>query len=272
MPKIEVNCFNCDKKFFKYIRKEQKRFFCCKSCEGEYNKGENNPNWNNKWSEEKKNQQSELIRSKVDDDYRKSCSSANKGKTFSPERCRNMSIAHTGLKHSPHSEERKRKIGIASSKKFTNEYKIKDRKKREELGYWIPLEDKSDIEIYYKISQWIYKMFDYITDEQQLYLLKILGIFNARNNKKGIVRDHMYSRRSGYENKVFPEILRHPCNCQLITHSQNIKKKKSRYVDADIITLEDLFLKIKNFKIEWIEQDKVLVLIERYENGERWIR
>ena len=47
-------------------------------------------------------------------------------------------------------------------------------------------------------------MFDIITDSNQQKLLKEFGIFNSYSNTKGVVRDHMYSRLSGFKNGVFP--------------------------------------------------------------------
>lgn len=90
-------------------------------------------------------------------------------------------------------------------------------------------------------------------------------MFNCRKNIGGVVRDHIYSRMSGFKNKVFPEILRHPCNCQILLHSDNIKKQ-------DGITLNELFNKIKKYKGTWKEHKLCLTLIKRFENGETWKR
>ena len=114
-------------------------------------------------------------------------------------------------------------------------------------------------------------MFDRANDKEQI-LLKEFGVFNCRNNSKGVVRDHAYSRKSGFENKVFPEILRHPCNCRIITHSDNTKKRKARYVDADSITLQSLFNEIIKYEGKWDEQQKCLSLINDYFSGKRWNR
>jgi len=67
---------------------------------------------------------------------------------------------------------------------------------------------------------------------------------------------------------VFPEIVRHPTNCQLITHSENIKK--SRKNNDSIIILNDLFERIKKWDIDYYEQEKCLCLIISYQNGERY--
>jgi hypothetical protein len=72
-------------------------------------------------------------------------------------------------------------------------------------------------------------------------------------------------------NLVFPEILRHPCNCQLLTHAENLSKKDYRYIDKDAQSLDDLFTKIEGYSNDWVEQSVVLLLIQKYKNGERWI-
>jgi hypothetical protein len=181
-----------------------------------------------------------------------------------------MSVGQTGKIGTPHTKQSKIKIGEASSKKFTPEFKEKFRKKMEENGHWISLSDKDAWDIYKNISNWKVRMFDLIDDEKQIQLLNEHGVFNSWKNKKGIVRDHKYSRRSGFNNGVFPEILRHPCNCQLLTHADNTKKKSSRYIDADAITLNKLFELILNYKKDWTEQDLCVRLIQDYQNNKRW--
>lgn len=69
---------------------------------------------------------------------------------------------------------------------------------------------------------------------------------------------------------IYFTILRHPCNCQILTHSENIKKKKYQYIDKNDLTLDELFNRIISYKKEWYEQELVLRLIEDYKNGKRW--
>ena len=137
----------------------------------------------------------------------------------------------------------------------------------EKKGRWIPLTQKSDYELYFNECEWLEQMFDRCVSIQELKLLKERHVFNCKTNHKGVVRDHMYSRRSGFEYKVFPEILRHPCNCQLITHSDNSKKR-----EQNDVTLNELFLQIQMYKREWLEQKKCLELIKEYKKGRRWKR
>lgn len=116
------------------------------------------------------------------------------------------------------------------------------------------------------LSNWIEKMFDKIKDEKQIKLLKEKGVFNVYTNNKGVVRDHIFMRYSGFKQGVFPEILRHPCNCQIITHGQNISKEYKK----DNQTLEELFEKIINYNKDWKEQNKCLKLIQEYQKGKRY--
>ncbi len=93
------------------------------------------------------------------------------------------------------------------------------------------------------------------------------GVFNCRTNKDGVVRDHIYSRKHGFDNLVFPEILRHPCNCQVLTVSSNSSKRANSW-----ISLNELFSLIENYTGNWVEQNLVILLINEYRNGSRWKR
>jgi hypothetical protein len=113
-------------------------------------------------------------------------------------------------------------------------------------------------------------MYDRVTDESQLALLQEHGVFNNRTNSKGVVRDHMFSRWSGFQERVFPELLRHPCNLQLITHSENVGKAHRK--EKDDQTLVQLFDRIRAYSSEWPEQMLCLQLIEDYESGRRYVK
>lgn len=252
---------------------------CSYKCKGLYQKkhfhGENNPNFGKKWSEEKRKNQSDLVKSKIDDEYRLKAGSANRGKKFSKERIEKMH-GHRGPETygvfgKGHSEETKKVIGEKSREKFTNEYKQKHRDIMEASGHWIPLNEKTDYEIYYADCDWICKMFDITENASEM--VKKHGVFNNKHNKKGVVRDHIVGRKYGYEHGIFPEIMRHPANCRIIKHNENVSKgqKGKGRPDADI-SIEELFDRIINFNGYWLEQDKCLDKIEEYKNGKRWKR
>ena len=44
------------------------------------------------------------------------------------------------------------------------------------------------------------------------------------NNISKKVRDHIIPRWVGFKFKVYPNIMNHPLNCQIIEHSQNVSK------------------------------------------------
>jgi len=289
MTKIELICPNCKSVFNRYkstIRKNQKYVYCSKKCKGEYEKsnkllhGENNPNYGKTWS----TQQRKLASNKMVGN--------NKGKSYEDlyGKCRSDDLKNqrsvsmkehrsknpiSGIDNpffgKTHDEKTKRIIGEKSKDKFTDDYMTKYRTVMENAGHWIPLKDKSDYEIYFKQAEWCEKMFDRASDVEIL-LLREYGVFNNKTNTKGVVRDHIYSRKSGFENGVFPILLRHPANCGIITHSDNVKKKTSRYIDKDGHTIDELFLRIETYKNKWIEHDDCLMLIDDYINGKRWKR
>jgi hypothetical protein len=198
---------------------------------------------------------------------RQQIGSQHRGLKVSDETRVRMSESQTGLIRGPHTNEAKKRIGLASSAKFTDEYKKKDRLSRETLGQWIPLDLKDDYEFYRELSNWIEPMFNFVNDTSQLELLNERGVFNNVTNTTGVVRDHIFSRRSGLKHGVFPEIVRHPCNLQLLSHGQNVSKGHGT---DDHQTLPELFQKIRDFRDTWHEQDRCLQLIDLYDRGERY--
>jgi hypothetical protein len=301
MAKIEVQCDNCGKLISKYNSKPQKRYFCCLECKNSFMKGkslselhgnelankiieklksqtgENNPNFGVKWSDEQKENQSILITQKMEEmgeELRKAtCGKSNRGLKRSKEFIDNWNSTQNSPDYirPKKTEETLKKIAEASSKKFDNpEYVKRQRFVMEERGHWIPLEEKTDWELYTKEANWIKGMWNLIEDSRGL--LSELGVFHSTNNSKGVVRDHNYSRKSGFLNGVFPEILRHPMNCQILTHSENIKKKKAKHIDDDHQSLTELFYKIEQYFGNWEEHDLCLLLIKEYKDGRRYER
>jgi hypothetical protein len=132
----------------------------------------------------------------------------------------------------------------------------------------LPLSEKTDYQIYFVESDWKYRMFDLMVES--FPVINEIGVFNAKSNPTGVVRDHTFSRNSGFRLGVFPNILYHVENCNIITHSKNcsISAKKQ----DDVITLDELFHKIRHTTYYWPEQKDTLKNIEGYENGERWSR
>ena len=231
MPKTIKNCTVCKKEFTTYKQKQQS---CSQKCNGIRTKGENNPNLGNTWTREQKQKQSKLIKSKVDNDYREKAGSANRGKKFSSERIVKMHEMRSRESYShPHTEETKRIIGLKSKEKFKNlEYQNRMRSIMTERGYWISEKDKSDWELYRFESHWKKPMIEFLT-EDEIKILNSEGMYHNIKNKKGYVRDHMFSKKSGFDLKVFPELLRHPANLQLLSHSENSKKARTYILGND---------------------------------------
>ncbi len=289
MSKIIVQCANCGKNIKRYNRNNL-RSYCSRTCKYEFMRGksleeivgenrakeikkkiseatsgENNPNFNNKWTAEQRKNGSEISKKRFEDlNMRYLAGSANRGVKFNNDRIQAMHGNRTFESYSrPLSEESKKKIGIKSSKKFENEdFVLKYRNIMIEKGHWVRDSAKNDWTIFKYHSCWVKRMWDYCDP----ILLKKFGIFNARTNRSGLVRDHILSKRFAFDNKLFPEIIRHPENCRFIKHNENaIKGKKS------LFTICELFDKIKNTQFIWEEQDLVLQLITRWENGEHFL-
>lgn len=69
---------------------------------------------------------------------------------------------------------------------------------------------------------------------------------NRGNNLMGISRDHLYSVRDGFINKIDPKIISHPANCELMLHIQNSKKNSN-----SSITFEELLDRIKKWELRY---------------------
>ena len=258
-------------------KRNTNNFYCCRDHKYKHQPvtqlGSNNGNYGKKHTDEWKKLQGELIKKALSDPaVRWRIGTANRGKKFSEEKIKKMMENRIPENYShPHSDASKEIIGRKSQEKFTEEFKKAFRIVMEELGHWVKLSDKKDSEIYFAEANWKEKMFDKIVDKDQLFLLETLKVFNNKTNTKGVVRDHIFGRKDGFELGVFPEIIRHPCNCQILTHSDNVKKRSNKNKDRSDIGISELFQRIKMYTGDWKEQEIVLLKIKEYENGERWI-
>lgn len=288
MKKI-VTCDNCGIDFEKYFslkQKPSKRNYCSNNCRredknshvsewteerrlsySEQMKGKNNPNYGNRWNEEQRKTYSEnkIKYFKENPEVAYECGKSNRGIKFSQERIFAMHGHRTRESYQREvSEETKKLIGVKSSEKFTTEYKQNHRKTMEERGYWIPLDLIEPYDLYYKECDWVGNVLDYLSEEET-NLLKENGVWNAKHNKKGFVRDHKLSRKEGWLLNVNPKIMRHPCNCSLLTHRENVQKG---FVDRNLTEesskekLTILINDIKNFSGDWKEHKEVLIVIE----------
>ena len=271
-----VKCANpkCNKKICHcYKNKSELHKYCSTKCKNiDFKRlfnGSNNPMYGKKWSDSARLKQSVIISEQMKNHDRRFNNQPKTQRTKQLKRRKISKFASTrignknpfyGHKHS------KQTIECIRQTKSTQKYKEQVRKTREKLGLQIPLNLKDDYEIYSKFSNWNYDVIQYIDDPKQLQLLKLYGFANAKNHKTiGITRDHMYSRKSGFINGVFPEILRHPANCKLMLNYENSSKGSK-----NSITLEQLFQLIQNYDKSYFDQNNCIILINDYKAGLRW--
>ncbi len=232
------------------------------------NTGNGNPNFGNRWTAKQKKRLSDnclarrdKISTRVKNDWignpiRRKAASAI------------MREVNPGQYASslPHTEATKIKIGLKSAAKWTPEFKKQYQKTMEDLGHRRPLSEVPAAEIYYRLASWTKGMWN-LGSASEKELLTEYGIFNSCTNKTGVVRDHRYGRWVGFYNNVFPELLRHPANCEIMTRSDNCRKF---HKGDQSLTLVELFILIENYSESWHEQDLCLTLIQQYRNGDRY--
>lgn len=277
MTKLKTHCNQCNVEILRFESQIKTRNFCSSKCKKIFFKGKNLKEIH---GEQKANEilKKISINSTGENNSRYVDGRCSK-KYFCPDcnikidgrsnHCSKCAKKYYDLSL-PHTKESKIKIGIKSKAKFTPEYNQKIRSKREKGGNIKPLNQIDDYDFYYKLCNWQKSMLDLIEDENQIKLLKEKQVFNYKTNSKGVVRDHSFSRFSGFNQGVFPEILRHPCNCQLLTHGNNIAKHHSKNINSDSLTLNELFEKIIHYNKNWFEQKQILILINNYKNGQRY--
>ena len=276
---VLVKCDNCGNEVYKYPChiKRNKYHYCSQECRKSGMKGKvtgiDNPNFGKKWDDDRKARQSEIIKSRVDDEYRSNCSRGMSGKTVSEE-TKKKQIDTRFKKYGKFrpdfimSEETKIKIGKKSSEKFTDEFKAKHYETMVERGLWIDRETKDPYHFYRSLANWNCNVLDFgVTGSDLFYEF---GYFHIKTNTKGMVRDHRFSRLNGFKNLVFPEILRHPFNCEFIQHGDNARKHHSKKINSDSITMNELFEGIKTYDKEYKEQSICLERIKQYENELRY--
>lgn len=109
--------------------------------------------------------------------------------------------------------------------------------------------NKNEYQLYKSQCKFKFNLSDY-PDEFNFKLIEKYGWYsptNKNNNLEGVSRDHIYSVREGFENKIDPSLISHPANCRLMVHNDNISKNK-----RSDITLKEL----KNKIINWNEKYK----------------
>lgn len=119
-----------------------------------------------------------------------------------------------------------------SSQKFCSKSCVKNHKKTK----------RGDLASYRQKCLFNFNLADY-ADEFDFNLVKEHGWYspsNKRNNLTGVSRDHMVSVKYGFLNNIPSEHIRHPANCKLMLHSNNVSKYESCS-----ITYEELLERIE---------------------------
>jgi hypothetical protein len=73
-------------------------------------------------------------------------------------------------------------------------------------------------------------------------------------NLEGVSRDHIISKRYGYENKIDSSLISHPANCSLISHREN---KAKGTVPA--MTVEELVSRINDWNQKYPNWRKICI-------------
>jgi len=84
------------------------------------------------------------------------------------------------------------------------------------------------------------------------------GMYNPITNKNGACRDHILSKEYGWINKIDPEIISHPANCQYLLNVDNCFKG-----DKSLLTETELRHRIEHSLFDPIPEDKKYIKIER---------
>lgn len=109
-------------------------------------------------------------------------------------------------------------------------------------GRWRPITEVDDYEIYFDASS--FKHGFKTNNEKEIKLLEEYGVFNSKSNTKGCVRDHLLSRRYGFENNIPTWIISHPANCEIVLHSENVRRSST---NDNQLKLDELLKRIENW-------------------------
>ena len=104
--------------------------------------------------------------------------------------------------------------------------------------------DKTPWQNYSRDCSFKFSLNDY-PDKFNFSLIEKYGWYKAKNhgdNPNGVSRDHIISKRFGFDNNISSEIISHPANCQLLRHNDNVSKG----IKCGL-TIEELKEKIINF-------------------------
>lgn len=98
-----------------------------------------------------------------------------------------------------------------------------------------------NIRLYRKRCKFDFNVYNY-PQYFNLNLLENNGWYKPGINPLGVSRDHLFTIADGFKNKVNPDIMKHPANCQLLLHADNNRKNMK-----SSITLEELLERIEHW-------------------------
>jgi len=239
---IVINCGNCGNEFEKtlseYNRSEKlgRKHYCSLKC-------------NNEWKKSKPKYclycNEQYFSSEKDTKFcSQSCSASHNNKNRNGEK-------------RIFSENAKKNIRKATKKRFNVDEKCniyyQSPKKCKQCGEIIPYEKRNNIfcnrecrkqydrknmfeyQKYYRQCQFNFPL-NHFPDELDFSLIEEHGWYQAKNhgdNLNGVSRDHMISIKYAYENNISPEVIKHPANCQLLRHNDNVSKYKKCSLSLD---------------------------------------
>jgi hypothetical protein len=119
---------------------------------------------------------------------------------------------------------------INRKKRYGNEIKAMIRKKKEEEGKWIPLNELDDYRIYERKVR-------NITNQQKLETLKNYdkrAVYHKNKNNKDVYHlDHKVSVYEGFKNNIPPYIIGNISNLEMIPAEKNLRKGRKSSITID---------------------------------------
>ena len=110
------------------------------------------------------------------------------------------------------------------------------------------IKDISSYQYYKKLCSFKFNLSEF-PFEFDFKIIEEFGWYKAKNNgdnPNGVSRDHKVSIKYGFENKIDPEIISHPANCELILQKENSKKNSK-----NSLTLQELLDRIENCNLKY---------------------
>lgn len=261
--RIDVTCTHCGKplkiKPGYYRKSKSKKFFCNRQCSGLENYRRTvSEETRKKMSIAAMGEKNHQYTTGVTSDHPAPCPICGGKKAYNSKVCKkcNPNNHRAGCRIPLKTRELMGKMDKASC---TDERMKEYREMRIKKGHWKTTDEFSLVVLYHKYSVW-----KFITSKIPAYQRDTKCLFRL----KRVMKHHVYYKQTGFKNNVFPEILRHPCNCVLLSRDSHLQLHKDVPTQDDA-SLQKLFNDIENYKHEWVHQEECLMLIKRYRNEER---